>query len=78
MLPRRAISLALCVILSTALAACGDLPRPFQPADKSTQAWLGPGDIAWGSILVPPIAGIPDRQSAALVEIGRASCWGRV
>ena len=64
----RAISLALGVILCAALAACGDLPRPFQPADKSTQAWLGPGDIAWGSISVPPIAGLPDQQSAALVD----------
>ncbi len=60
--------LALGLILCVALAACGDLPRPFQPADKSTQAWLGPGDVAWGSILVPPIAGLPAHQSAALVD----------
>ena len=64
----RAISLALGVILCAALAACGDLPRPFQPADKSTQAWLAPGDIAWGSILVPPIGGLPADQSGALVD----------
>ena len=60
--------LALVLILCVALAACGDLPRPFQPADKSTQAWLGPGDVAWGSILVPPIGGLPAHQSAALVD----------
>ncbi len=65
---RRAIPLALGLILCVALAACGDLPRPFQPADKSAQAWLGPGDVAWGSILVPPIAGLPANQSAALVD----------
>ena len=59
---------ALGLILCLALAACGDLPRPFQPADKSTQAWLGPGDVAWGSILVPPIAGLPANQSAVLVD----------
>ena len=64
----RAISLALGVILCAALAACGDLPRPFQPADKSTQAWLGPGDIAWGSILVPPIGGLPTDRSKALAD----------
>ena len=62
------MSLALGLILCAALAACGDLPRPFQPADKSTQAWLGPGDVAWGSVFVPPIAGLRDRQSAALVD----------
>ena len=61
------MSLGPCVILCLALAACGDLPRPFQPEAKSTQAWLGPGDIAWGSVLVPPIAGLPTQQSAALV-----------
>ena len=64
----RAKPLALGVILCVALAACGDLPRPFQPEAKSTQAWLGPGDIAWGSVLVLPIAGLPTRQSAALVD----------
>ena len=65
---RRAISLALSFILCVALAACGDLPRPFQPADKSTQAWSAPGDVAWGSIVVPPIGGLPAEQSEALVE----------
>ncbi len=60
--------LALGLILCVALAACGDLPRPFQPADKSTQAWLGPGDIAWGSILVPPIGGLPADRSRALAD----------
>ena len=60
--------LALVLILCVALAACGDLPRPFQPTDKSTQAWTVPGDVAWGSILVPPIGGLPATQSAALVD----------
>ena len=60
--------LALVLILCVALAACGDLPRPFQPTDKSTQAWTVPGDVAWGSILVPPIGGLPAQQSAALVD----------
>ena len=65
---RTALSCALFLALCTALAACGDLPRPFQPADKSTQAWSEPGDIAWGSILVPPVAGLPPAQSDALVN----------
>ena len=60
--------LALSFILCVVLAACGDLPRPFQPADKSTQAWSAPGDVAWGSIMVPPIGGLPADQSRALVE----------
>ena len=59
---------ALALILCGALAACGDLPRPFQPAEKSTQAWSAPGDIAWGSVLVPPIAGLSSARSAALVD----------
>ena len=60
--------LALGLVACVALAACGDLPRPFQPTDKSTQAWTVPGDIAWGSILVPPIGGLPAQQSAVLVD----------
>ena len=60
--------LALVSILCVALAACGDLPRPFQPTDKSTQAWTVPGDVAWSSILVPPVAGLPANQSAVLAD----------
>ena len=63
---RTALPSALALVLCVALAACGDLPRPFQPAEKSLQAWSAPGDIAWGSILVLPIAGLPQRQSAEL------------
>ena len=59
---RWALPWALVFIVCGALAACGDLPRPFQPAEKSTKAWSAPGDIAWGSILVPPIAGLPPLQ----------------
>ena len=65
---RRTLPLALVLIACVALAACGDLPRPFQPPDKSTQAWTVPGDVAWGSILVPPIGGLPAQQSAVLVD----------
>lgn len=62
------VSLALSLILCATLAACGDLPRPFQPADKSTQAWSAPGDVVWSSILVPPIEGLPAPQSEALTR----------
>ena len=65
---RWALACALVFVVCGALAACGDLPRPFQPAEKSTKAWAAPGDITWGSILVPPIAGLPPRQSAALAN----------
>ena len=65
---RTALRFAPVLVLCVALAACGDLPRPFQPAEKSTQAWSAPGDIAWGSVLVPPIAGLPPPQSAALAD----------
>ena len=65
---RTALPCALVLALCVALAACGDLPRPFQPAEKSLQAWAAPGDIAWGSILVLPIAGLPRPQAAALAD----------
>ena len=65
---RGAMPHALVLVACVALAACGDLPHPFQPVDKSTKAWSGPGDVAWGSILVPPISGLPANQSAALVD----------
>ena len=65
---RAAPPFALVLVLCAALTACGDLPRPFQPAEKSTRAWSVPGDIAWGSILVPPVSGLPAAQSAALAN----------
>lgn len=65
---RTALPCALALVLCVALAACGDLPRPFQPVDKSLQAWSAPGDVAWGSILVLPIADLPQPRSAALAE----------
>ena len=65
---RTALPCALVLVVCATLAACGDLPRPFQPAEKSLRAWSAPGDIAWGSILVPPVAGLPAAQSAALVD----------
>ena len=65
---RTALPSALALVLCVALAACGDLPRPFQPAEKSLQAWSGPGDIAWGSILVLPVAGLPKPQSVELAD----------
>ena len=58
---------ALLLLLAAALAACGNLPQPFQPAAKSTRVWVGagPGNY-WGSILVRPVEGLPAPLSAAL------------
>ena len=57
---------ALLLLLAVALAACGNLPQPFQPAAKSTRVWVGAGPANWGSILVRPIEGLPAPLSAAL------------
>ena len=57
---------ALLLLLATALAACGDLPQPFQPAAKSTRVWVSAGPANWGSILVRPVEGLPAPLSAAL------------
>lgn len=65
---RAALPCALVIAVCAALAACGDLPRPFQPAEKSLRAWGAPGDIAWGSVLVPPIEGLAPARSEALAD----------
>ena len=59
------------IVLSGALlAACGNLPQPFKPDDKTTQIWDGPGPKPgiWGSVAVEPIAGLPPAQAATLVD----------
>ena len=57
-------------LLCAALAACGDLPQPFKPAEKSTQTWAGTGIEAgldaWGSVLVRPVTGLPPPLAARL------------
>ena len=63
-----ALRCALVLLLGTALAACGNLPRPFQPAEKSTQIWAGTHGGPWGSILVRPIEGLPVPLSDLVVD----------
>ena len=57
-------------LLCAALAACGDLPQPFKPAEKGAPTWAGTGIDAgldaWGSVLVRPVAGLPPPLAAAL------------
>lgn len=48
------------------LAACGQLPRPFQPEDKSGNALLNLRDGA--GIVVQPIAGAPTAGGQILAE----------
>ena len=61
--------IVLTLLLSASLAACGNLPRPFQPVEKSTKTWSSPGTGRWGSILVQPISGLPEAQSTVLAEM---------
>jgi len=56
-----------CLALTLVLAACG-LPRPFEVAEKSLAA---PGLLkpdAGLSVLVVPVAGLPDEAARALAE----------
>ena len=55
-------------LLGAALAACGDLPKPFKPDEKSTRTWTEPGSGVWGSVLVQPIEGVPAALAAALAD----------
>ncbi|MBL8833307.1 MAG: hypothetical protein JNL71_13030 [Rhodospirillales bacterium] len=51
-----------------ALAACGPLPRPFQPDEKALDdnPLLRMADF--GGVIVPPAFGLPEDQSRALAE----------
>lgn len=59
----RLLTILVCAVL---LAACGDLPRPFQPAEKASpevlQEALGPR----AGVFVEPVPGMPDADSARL------------
>ena len=59
---------ALVVLLAGAvLAACGQLPRPFQPEEKSSNALLQLRDQA--GIVVQPVTGEAPASGTALAEI---------
>ena len=56
--------LPLCAIL----AACGMLPRPFQPVEKISMERIAPGLGARAGIVVRRVQGLPAPISAALVD----------
>lgn len=56
------------LLLCMALAACGALPRPFQPAEKAQAERLVSRLGARAGVLVRPVQGLPPAVSTALVE----------
>ena len=55
----RLLTTLACVVL---LAACGDLPRPFQPTETASLEALG----TRAGIFVEPVSGMPEADSARL------------
>ena len=56
------------LLLCTVLAACGTLPRPFQPAEKSPLERVATGLGARAGVVVRQVEGLPAPISAALVD----------
>ena len=56
------------LLLCMALAACGALPRPFQPVEKAQAERLVSRLGVRAGVLVRPVQGLPPAVSAALVE----------
>lgn len=52
--------------LAAALAACGELPRPFQPEDKIANRLLALPDGL--GVVVRPVDGLPEAMSAEFAE----------
>lgn len=59
---------ALFLLLGFALAACGPIPRPFQPEEKDAIANPLLRLPDHGGVVVPPVAGLPEDESRALAE----------
>lgn len=53
---------------AVALAACGPLPRPFQPDEKALDENPLLRMADFGGVIVPPAFGLPDGPSRALAE----------
>lgn len=64
----RSAALSALVALAFLLAACGSLPRPFQPADKSAPEAVEADFGARAGVFVEPIPGLPQAQSERLTE----------
>lgn len=59
---------AVLLILGLALAACGPIPRPFQPEEKDAAANPLLRLPDHGGVVVPPVAGLPEAEGRALAE----------
>ncbi len=62
---RRRLAVLACILL---LAACGDLPRPFQPAEKPLPDIAGDDVGSRAGVFVAPIAGLAAGESELLTE----------
>lgn len=59
---------ALLLLFALALAACGPIPRPFQPEEKDALANPLLRLPDHGGVVVPPVAGLPEGEGRALAE----------
>lgn len=59
----RFLTILACAVV---LAACGDLPRPFQPAEKEAPEILEEALGARAGVFVEPVPGMPEAESARL------------
>ncbi len=57
---------AILALAALVLAACGQLPRPFQPEAKPRPV-LGPGPVS--ALIVEPVAGVPGDRGLSLAEL---------
>lgn len=56
------------LLVALALAACGPIPRPFQPEEKDAIANPLLRLPDHGGVVVPPVAGLPEGEGRALAE----------
>ncbi|MDA0229144.1 MAG: hypothetical protein O3B21_03040 [Proteobacteria bacterium] len=63
---KRSAQLLTILLCAVVLAACGDLPRPFQPVDKASPEALEEAFGPRAGVFVEPIPGMPEADSARL------------
>lgn len=66
-----------CLVVLLALAACGPVPRPFQPLDKAAPDPVTQSLGARAGILVHPVDGLASGPAAALSRHLVAALWAR-